>query len=93
MAALALSASGHVRLPNQAAHIAPSARRRVKKTRDEEEEEAAEEDVKKTDQIAFMQEDPTEEDRIFNPADSAQNQNGVETEKGSRSVMDVEART
>jgi hypothetical protein len=59
-----------VRLPDQAAHVAASARRRVKKTRSEEEEEAAEEDVKKTDQLAFMQENPAEEDGIFNSADS-----------------------
>jgi hypothetical protein len=84
VAALALSASGHGRLPNQTAHGARFAGRRVKKTRGEAAEEAAEEDVKKTDQIEFMQEDPAEENRIFKPADSSQYQNGVERNRLSR---------
>jgi hypothetical protein len=84
MAALASSASGHGRLPNQTAHGAPFRRRRAKKTQREEQEEAAEEDVKKTYQIDFMQEDPDEEDPIFKPANSPHFQNGVEMDTWSR---------
>jgi len=45
VAALALSASGHGRLPNQSAHVPPADGPRLKKTQREEDPETAEEDV------------------------------------------------
>jgi hypothetical protein len=45
VAALALSASGHGRLPNQSAHVAPAGGPRLKKTQRKEDPETPEEDV------------------------------------------------
>jgi hypothetical protein len=71
---MCLSASGHGRLQNKSTHVPSAAARRTKKTQAKK----IQEQRKKTCDSHLVEENPTEEDPHFKPADLPYYRNGAD---------------